>query len=488
MAVESTPEVPFTLDELKEVLTYTAVSARLYQPLRSLYHKMVLEWGDVETACATRRGGRQVITLGRRFFAERVKTLAFGSQCVLHEIMHHLFRHLLVMDELTEKGYSRRVQNLAQDAIINAYLDSVGCAGFFEEFYEDRGEMAFLRPNSPTLMGSGSCVSHEEWAAFFGVQPELFSLSGWECMDFYRRLYRLDVTLEAALEFFQKLADSCPPSEGLFVGSHNEDGTESGGACPEFGDGIGSGGAPPETCPHRNASSSADLPGQKSSGGGRSVDENFFSVDDARKTLEEIGLIEARSRRSFEQVIARITQNAQKPGLTRTGTMMSRRMPAKLSGRDMINVARGRGLFRRSQYLLKEVVIFFDMSGSVDEYVPFMVGLMRSFKRAELDVRAVCWADGAKQISYDQFLRGELPSHQAIGFGTNGEAVAKYIRDNGITQAVIITDNLAGTIVTPIRARLHVCLVGNSSDTGSFLDRSVVPHCYKYDLDLTSAG
>ena len=49
---------------------------------------------------------------------------------------------------------------------------------------------------------------------------------------------------------------------------------------------------------------------------------------------------------------------------------------------------------------------------------------------------------------------------------------------------VILTDNEAGTIVTPITARVYLCLVERGKDEGSFADKSVVPHSKSFQLKL----
>ena len=125
-----------SLTEVKAAVISKASAGGFLSPIISFLKDMSLEWADVPTALATQRDGKPVIMLGRAFFAKHVKNESEAADVVLHEIMHHVFLHLARSEHYTALGYSFHLQNLAMDAIINAYLARFNCAGFMERFYD----------------------------------------------------------------------------------------------------------------------------------------------------------------------------------------------------------------------------------------------------------------------------------------------------------------------------------------------------------------
>lgn len=453
MARKAETQGRFSLAGIKEALIFKALaSGKLYQPLRSFFKDMELKWGDADTAYATLLEGRPVIVLGPTFFNEKVENEGEAAEVLLHEIMHHLFRHLELMPGFLERGFSQRTQNLAMDAVINAYLHSVGCAGFMKRFYPDEEEYAFLRPDSSEFMVVGS----------FGRKRPLEDVDrgkNWEFQNFYRSLYRLSVQLEESLQFFQQHFPEAKRNQLPLLGGHK----------PIGGTGKG-----------REAGSGKT--GSGTAAGGSGQGEGVFSAEEARQILEDLGLKRAskQAKDNFARVIAQITTTAREPGPVRTGTTQSKRIPAKLSRRDMLRVERGQDLFTRAEYRMREAWLFFDYSGSMDAYVRFAIDLAQSLGRSGIRVHPVIWADGIVEVPLAQFLRGEIPD---VGGGTTGEVVAKYLNDHNIPQAAIITDNYAGEITTKVSARVYLCLVEGATTSGSFINPKVIPHCHVYELE-----
>jgi hypothetical protein len=493
MDKQTLPE-PFSLEGLLDALVYISVKAKLFQPLRTFFSEVGLEWGKCSTACAFRRNGRRIIMLGRKFFAEQVKTDTLAVHIMLHELMHHLLLHVDVeqMRQMRHR-FGKAIEGIAKDAIINAYLHSVDCAGFMEAYYPPRGVHAFLRPNVPFLMrNTGGTVG--EVLEFLGCTPQ-----GWRLEDrdpgepmgavaemkvdemrqFYRNLMELKVTLKEALEFFAEFPR--PPKEEppQLLGDHSEGG--------EAGDEETESQSPDEGTEENEAEdtgnpSSADSepgPSEKNGGPGKG---QFFSGDEAERTLAEIGIIPQDIQQLFREVISKITERCQKPGVNRTSSELSRKLPKRLHRRDLVNVVAGRKLFRRHQYTSNEVSIYFDLSGSMDRYKSFLVGLINSLNLCSMKVRTFCFADLVKECPVEEFVQGILPSAGVIGFCTNGEAVAQHIQENRVRQAVVVTDNQAGSLDTWISGCVHLCLVEGASEEGTFNEPGKAADCRTHKL------
>ena len=106
---------------------------------------------------------------------------------------------------------------------------------------------------------------------------------------------------------------------------------------------------------------------------------------------------------------------------------------------------------------------------------------MRALKRSEVEVECIVWANGIMAVPFKDLVAGNIP--KAVGRGTQGEVVARYMNENNVFQAVIITDNAAGQIRTKITTKVHLCLLPASQRWGSFLDRNMVPNCTQHELE-----
>jgi hypothetical protein len=437
---------PLSLREIHDAVIFKALRGRFLGPLRVLLKTIELEWGQCSSACAFRREGVAIVRLSADFVASNALTVNEMADVVHHEIMHHLLRHLIVAAVLLRRGFSHALQNLAMDAIINAHLHSVGCAEFMERYYRDEGEFAFLRPNSRNFsVSSGFIVKR--------LRPmrEVDTSKSQQFFDFYRRLYALQVGLDEALKFFKEHFPE-PKSESNFLGNHGE---------PDDG------------------------------GGERGEEEKLngglFGRGEAQTILESLKFepvaVSRQASNNFAEIIRRVASLLSQQGASRADRRLSRRFPAKLNRQDVINIERDRMLFRRQDYRLREVVICPDISGSMDKYIPFVIGLIQKLQLANVSVRLVCWAGTTLEVPLKAVLQGELPNRIDRG-RTDGESLAQFFERERIAHAVIITDNGAGQIRTRVNTQIHLCLVEGGNKSGSFLEREAVPNCKLYHLSL----
>lgn len=558
------------LAEISGTVLSKASKAGILSPIMQMLKEMSLEWGEVPTTMALKRGGKAVIILGRSFFSANVRNKSEAADLVLHEILHHLFLHLARGHYFTALGYSVHLQALAMDAIINAYLSRFDCAGFMERFYRDVEEQAFLRPNS-TEFGV-----QRHWLFIRHVRP-LKMVDGrkyQEFKQFYARLYQLQVGLEEALIFFAKHFPSADDSKAL-LGSHNQSSKSSsnkggqtsdqskssadnknsaqpsaqanpakdkndeneqeGGADESKDNESGSAGdKSQEKNQERNKEQSKangresddarekgkhDQKGQAQDAGGEAAESDQSGSGDspcqlpalAKEKDEGCGAGDAQehplinqlqiavafkeltaqavsrqTRNNFAKVIQKILESSGRPGLNRDEYRLSRRIPAKLKRRDMLNAERGRDLFTHNQHVQKAVWLLPDVSGSMTSYLPFVVGLIQSLKRHDIDVRIACWSERVSVVPVEEMLKSRLPKD--LGVGTDGQVIANFINEQSIKEAVIITDNEAGDISTKIKGFVHLCLIEGSAQTGSFLNTEAVPRVQTYELKLKDPG
>ena len=447
MTQNSCAETPmrFSLDELKTAVVFKFMAAKCYVSMRTFFSEVEMRWGDCKTARAYRRHNRPIIELGRKFYSEQIQTASEGAQVVMHELKHHMFGHLRAVMDIRTAGYSHSIVNIAEDAIINAFLHSIGCATFMERFYKDVGVTAFLRPNS---------------RAIFSNCQDLATRCAME--EFYSRLYQLKVTLEESLKFFQTYfsdADDCP-----LLGSHGEVGQSEENQASSAEDRIGS---------KTDGVAEQNVPGK----------ENVFTQDEALSMMRQLGILDpsASAKNNFLQVISKVTSSSKREGDVRQGNTISRRVPSFFRDSDMMNIESGRYIYKRPLRRKRDFVVFIDVSGSVTEYLPFALGLIQTLKRQDRPSRCFIWADTVEEI--DSNSLGDITTR--VGSGTNGEAVALEIEKLKLSEVLIITDNqLSPTPVTKIKARVHLCLIDGGTAINGFADKKVAADQRVYQLSL----
>lgn len=279
-----------SLKDIKDAVIEKAAKGGFLSPITSFLKDITLEWGDVPTALATTRDGRPLIVLGRGFFLLHVRNKSEAADVVLHEIMHHVFLHLARSEHYTKLGYSFYLQNLAMDAIINAYLARFGCAGFMERFYQDVGEFAFLRPHSDKFGVVQNWVLFKKVRPLKSVDEEKYEIF----RQFYFRLTQLQITLEEALIFFAKYFPDAKESKPL-LGNHSKNNKSNGKQNGSNGSGGGQGngqkgqGQPSDNQQSKPQSANAQKDNQSSgdSGAGGGKEENKDKESAGNKGNEE---------------------------------------------------------------------------------------------------------------------------------------------------------------------------------------------------------
>ena len=250
-----------------------------------------------------------------------------------------------------------------------------------------------MRPNS-TEFAASAASSNRKLEVWEGMEDRIEHFR-W----FYDDLYKLKITQEQSLQFFRKYFPQ-PGEKQQFLGDHDSKKSSEDGPSAGAGTGATQNGNSAQDGPSRDQAGakpgeSGGQPGddtkgdaakdgastgrdgdQSSSSGAGGLNGGLFDAAEAERILEAIavGQPTKKAGSNFQEVIRQVTFSTRKPGVVRSGTRMSRRMPAKLNRRDMLGIERGETLFTRTEYLRRKVVIFLDVSGSVDQYLPLVLG------------------------------------------------------------------------------------------------------------------
>src|SRR3989344_4722334 len=502
-----------TLEKIKQVFVMRCWTKGLYAPLKSFLREIEVKWADPSTALGasvttlaiTKADQRPLLLANKDFMETHCENDSDIGDLVFHEVFHHVFRH--IEPENIDQSLNQDIVNFYQDSIINAYLHKFGSAGFMGKYYPDELPYSFLHNRTTKLQINPAEALEDRLAenkkTFFqslktiGQKNPNQNIKK-EYKEFYRRLYDRNVTNEEAFEFFKKFFTEKPPQGPyLFLGSHGSGGQQNrpGQDSGKSGKTHKSGKLKPDTKENSNEDKGGEK-GTKETGSddkeknindldlgrGKEAGIGIFNLEQIRQILEVLGLKQPdqKAKNNFARVIRQIRMLASKPGRWRKDTRYSKRLPAKINRRDLLNMERDKYLFERGDYKGQEVWLFFDYSGSMDAYQRFMLALVKSLRRDDKIIHIVTWADGIKEVALEEFLQGRIPH---VGSGTQGEVVAKFLNENRIKQCVIVTDNCAGQIQTKVSARIFLALVKGASVTGSFLDKTVAPDSHKFELE-----
>ncbi len=351
----------------------------------------------IPTACINAKG---VMRYSPAFVSEYVKTEQDLFCLVFHEILHPAFGHFIHgRDE---------VSNIACDAIINAlisqfYAVASGKGSLFERLYEVQGLESILRPHSKHQNGRYRYL--------------------------YQHLYPQWVSRDelSAGEVIRTLKILMPQSEvkPVLLGSHG-DGSEA--------EGAGRFGAEQLQGIAAEIAEQIDDPRGLAGGLFDSLRKMIIEVMKAKRSLRQELLLNYSTRKRLDAFFS--TEQGQR----RTTSPF----PLHPSRRDMVLLSADiwPGFFRNRQPEIRRkregVAIFLDVSGSVNQHLPEIAGLLGRYRQA---IRSVYqFSNAVSEITMNALLRGYVETT----FGTDFNCVAKTILKEEFDKAVIITDGHAG--------------------------------------------
>ena len=350
---------------------------------------------SVPTACIDAEGTMRV---NPEFVRQHVRTDVDLFCLVFHELLHPAFGHFMrPNDDIT---------NIACDAIINAVITNLfaeqsGRGSLFLRFYPDRGLEALLRPGS--------------------------NLRNSRYQSLYDHLYPTSTRHSSlsAGEVIQTLKVLCPepPSSVHLLGSHGNAGT-TGASIPW----------PSGTIARVAADLLAALEATgQGAGHFAHLQQLVVEVLKTKKTLRQCLLERYATKRRLDSFF----------GENRCVRRITSPFPINPSRRDLMLLSAGvwPGLFRNRQPEVKRerrgVAIFLDVSGSVNEHLPQIIGLLSHYRDR---IRSVyLFSNAVREVAFDTLCAGRL----STTYGTDFNCIARTILDKEYDRAVILTDGYA---------------------------------------------
>jgi len=357
---------------------------------------------------------------------------------VFHEILHPMFGHFIYR--------CGPLENIAADAVINAivtrlYARESNDGYLFTKYYSDTGIQGLLRPKSRMYE-----------SRFEKLYNTLFNRN---CV-FHHSLSTGEV-----IQTLKILVDIDQASSVVLIGSHgNGDDTGINGAASDL------------DFPQETAAKIAEDIGKSLADMTRS---NTAGKDPFLKNL----LMEAlKTHLSMKKALLQKFVTDRKldkfKSVHQDRRISTSPIPIHPSKRDMILLAAGiyplryRNLTRHTRPKNKGLAVYLDVSGSVNDHLPQILGILSKLKSEITTIYQ--FSNAVVETSFKSLLKG----HISTTYGTDFDCIAKSIIEKTYDRAVIITDGVAS-----MKANLKEELKSRKVKTltvlfGSYTDRSIV--------------
>ena len=358
---------------------------------------------------------------------------------VMHEIMHPMFGHFIYG--------SGHLENFAADMVINAsisllFQDASACGSLFRKTYQPHGMEGLLR--------SLSRMHDSRYSNLYDV--------------FYGNRHGEErLTTGEVIRALKVLTPTCDTGAILLLGSHAPH------PLHETGDGKeapGLSGLSAEVLCRiaENLKQAAQCPSNRMAGQGENLYALFLEAIKSHLSIRKVLL----QKFATKQKVDRFKQSIHRPAIGVSP------IPLHPSKRDFVLLAAGIPPFHYHNHVqrvaTKEhgLAVYLDVSGSVNEHLPGIVGVLSSLK-AEL-TSIFLFSNKVVEIPFKTLLAG----HVQTTYGTDFDCIAESIVERDLDKAVIFTDGYASLQtqhserLKQSRVRTLTVLFGGKADCDEF--------------------
>jgi len=354
------------------------------------------------TACINDKGD---VLYNPDFVSEHVKTREDLFCLVFHELLHPFFRHY---------AYGGgKLENLACDAVINAAISEVfpkpsGKGSLFRRLYRKEGVEMILRPGC-----------RPEHSRYEGIYRSLYAES-WSKPE--------KITTGEMIRSLRILADGVSVEAILLLGSH-------GPGSDDRKEASGAEGLPAEVLERLASEVKGAIAGGKAAGYSESLSGMLLQALRTHLSLKRRMLRNFLTRQKADRF--------REP--ERHQARQSSPIPISPGKRDIVLLAAGvyPVYFRNRTSRLRDsrhrgLAIYLDVSGSVNEYLPKIIGILRRLKQ-EIETIFLFSNKVVETRFTDLVEKGQVETT----YGTDFDCVAESILSCGFEKTVVVTDGYA---------------------------------------------
>ena len=321
---------------------------------------------------------------------------------IFHELLHPMFGHFIY-----DNG---KIENIAADAIINAvistlYPDQSREGSLFKKTHSPRGLDGLMRPSS-RMQNSRYHRVYER------LYPQM-------------RCVQDTMTTGELIQTLKILAQTDDMDSVMLFGTH--DGP---------GDRDGSLGGWPQDVLARFAEDirrSLRASGGKQAGYSQNLTELFMEALRTHLSIRKVLLQKFATKRKIDRF----------KELFQDRRISVSPIPVHPSKRDLVLLASGiwpcyfHNRLSKPQKRDRGLAIYLDVSGSVNEYLPKILGILKSLRKEITTIFQ--FSNKVVETSFETLLKGNIQTT----FGTDFNCVAQSVLERGFDKAVIITDGYA---------------------------------------------
>ena len=354
---------------------------------------------------------------------------------VMHEIMHPMFGHFIYK--------SGHLENIAADMVINAsisllFQNASACGSLFRKTYQPHGMEGLLR--------SLSRMHDSRYSNLYNV--------------FYGSRHGEErLTTGEVIQALKVLTPTCDIGAILLLGSHASGNSDHNPASSLTG-------LPAESLCRiaEDLKRAAQCPGTRMAGQGENLYDLFLDAIKTHLSIRKVLLQKFATKRKVD----RFKQSIHQPKIGVSP------VPLHPSKRDFVLLAAGIPPFHYHNHVqrvaTKEhgLAVYLDVSGSVNEHLPEIVGVLSSL-RAEL-TSIFLFSNKVVEIPFKALLAGQVHTT----YGTDFDCIADSIVERDLDKAVILTDGYASLQtehserLKQSRVRTLTVLFGGKTDCDEF--------------------
>jgi len=384
---------------LKESLGFESFSAG--------FIKTVEENDQVPTAGISPEGK---LIYNSAFVEKYIKNKEDMFTLIFHELLHPMFNHFIFK--------SGEIENLAADAVINAVISTLfsvesRSGNLFTQFYQPKGVEGLLRPES--------CLSRSRFEKT------------------YQRLYKNNynssenITTGELITTLKVLLDTTEVTNVVLLGSHN-------------------------STSETSASWSTETLEKLATDLKKATKEKVSKLAGYNTNLTDLFMEALQTHISIKrQILQKMATNRK---IDRFKELFQRKrittspIPIYPSKRDLVLLSAGfyPGFFHNRiispTTKNRGLVIYLDVSGSVNDYLPKIISVLRNLKNEITSI--FLFSNKVVEVPFKTLLTGKI---KTTG-GTDFDCIAESIIEQQFDKAIIITDGYA-TMKTENKKNLH---------------------------------
>ena len=352
--------------------------------------KSVRENPEISTACISSTGELEYSPDFMRFYVTRQSDLFC---LIVHELLHPMFGHFIY-------DTRQQIEAIATDAIINANISVAfhiwsDNGSLMQKFYAPGGVEGLLR--------LGSDMRHSRYSSL------------------YHRLYHQSNSTLTAGDVISTLRILTPVEDAqaiTLLGTHGESKSLSRDVVGEIAEDM------------RHSLRKLT---RRSSGLNTQLYEMLLEAIESHRSIKRILLQRYTTQRKVDHFLH--PENSQR--------ITSSPIPIHPGKRDMVLLASGVMPFRYTNLIRhvrnghRGLAVYLDVSGSVNEYLPKIVGLLRNMKHELTSI--FLFSNKVVEVPFSELLKGRVNTT----YGTDFNCVADSMLERGWDKAVVLTDGYA---------------------------------------------